>query len=121
MKDSRPIWILSGLYTLSVIATFIIPRWAVRGQDGLAAAGIGGITVMFFFLLALVLALASLVLALRRRRRIGIGAFWIGVLPTPITLGGLILLAVLMGQADQADDPAKPQPRVTQPPATAGP
>jgi hypothetical protein len=118
MKDSRPIWALSTLYLLSLLAMFVIPRLATRGQFGLAAAGIGGITVLFFFLLALVIALASLVLALRRRKRISAGTFWMGLLPTPLTIAGLILLAILVGRSDEAVNTQAP---FTKPPTTIAP
>ncbi len=111
MNRERAVWIFVVLYSLSVAAMFVLPRFAARNQFGLAAAGVGGVTVLLLFTLATLCALITLVLSLRGRKEIGRPAYWAGLFPAFLTLLSIIAFGLLLPEKEAASPAPTPLPQ----------
>jgi hypothetical protein len=62
MNKTNIVYSIVGIYLLLIIAALTMPKVAIGNNDGLATAGIGAITLLFFFGLSVLTAFIGLII-----------------------------------------------------------
>ena len=124
MKKDRHVIIALVLVALFSLAAFLLPRHAVRGNGGLAAAGTAALIFLSFLFLAFLAATYAFVSAWRQRANMTAFVFYAGLVPLPclLTATAIFWIQIMMKPEPPSDllhsaptTPAAVQPHTTEP------
>lgn len=116
MNPNSRLYVLFLVFSLCLASLFVVPKWMVGDEMGLAAGGIAGVSVLVILFVSGVVALVMAALTFATRSRTSVLAKGVGLLPLLVTLclGGALALKLSEERQPAESQPANPAP-VTSP------